>query len=177
MRFFYEWSNFLWIVPSDAIWGQLCRITPSRNIRDPGVDFPVGIVDKSRRHLLDGQMKFLWKTFDEIQISEEYRYYQAITFLCRPMYQLIYWPISTNTLSEGKVLVKYWWSLGEVLVNHQVYRLIGVSVDTSVNTWLIYRPILDWVSTNTWLTTNRYSIKYRLMHWSWSLIQYMIWLV
>ena len=51
------------------------------------------------------------------------------------MYQPIYRPISTNTL-------------GEVLVDRQIYRLIGVSVDSSVNTPQIYRPILDRVSTN-----------------------------
>ena len=32
---FYKLSDFLWIVRSDAIWGQLCEIAPSRNIRGP----------------------------------------------------------------------------------------------------------------------------------------------
>ena len=47
----------------------------------------------------------------------------------------IYIPISTNTL-------------GEVSVNRQIYRPIGVSVDTSVDTPPIYRPTLDRVSTD-----------------------------
>ena len=40
----------------------------------------------------------------------------------------IYRLISTNTLSEGKVSVKHRCCIGEVSVNHQVYRPIGVSV-------------------------------------------------
>ena len=84
----------------------------------------------------------------------------CVSVECRPMYQPIYRPISTNTLGEGKVSVKhrcgigevsvkYRWSLGEVSVSHQVYRPIAVSVDTLVDTRLIYRPILDRVSTDT----------------------------
>ena len=66
------------------------------------------------------------------------------------MHQPIHRPISTNTLREGKVSLKYWCSISEVLVNHQEYRPIGVSVDTSVYTWPMYRPILDQVLTDTW---------------------------
>ena len=69
----------------------------------------------------------------------------------RPMYQLINGPINRYTwwrYSISEASVQYWWSIGEVSVNHQVHRLIGVSVDTSVDVRPIYRPILDWVSTD-----------------------------
>ena len=70
---------------------------------------------------------------------------------CRPMYKPIYRLISTNTPSVkvkcrwsiGAVSVKYRRNIGEVSVSHEVYRPIGVSVDTSVDTRPIYWPILD----------------------------------
>ena len=94
---------------------------------------------------------------------------------------------STNTLGEGivsvryrtgAVSVQYRWSISEVSVNHQVYWPIGAWVDTLVDAWPIYRPILDRVSTDTWSTIDPYSIKYwptyRLMHRSQPPIRYMI---
>ena len=51
--------------------------------------------------------------------------------------------------SIGQVSVKYRSSIGQVSVNRQVYRPIGVSVDTSVGTRPIYRPVLDRISTDT----------------------------
>ena len=35
VHFFYELCDFSWIVRSDAIWGWLCEIAPSRNTRRP----------------------------------------------------------------------------------------------------------------------------------------------
>ena len=65
-----------------------------------------------------------------------------VSVKCRPMYELKYrWSI-------GAVSVKYRGNISEVSVNHQVYRPIGVSVHTSVDTRPIYRPILDRVSTD-----------------------------
>ena len=47
--------------------------------------------------------------------------------------------------SIGQMSVKYRWSsIGEVSVNRQVYRTIGVSVDTSVDTRPIHRPVLEY---------------------------------
>ena len=51
--------------------------------------------------------------------------------------------INLNTNGEGKVSLKHWCIISEVSVNHQVYRPIGVSVDIMVDTWSMYRPILD----------------------------------
>ena len=46
--------------------------------------------------------------------------------------------------------MKYWWSISE----HQLYRLIGVLVDTLVVTLLVYQLILNWASTNTRSSVN-----------------------
>ena len=43
LAFFYELCDFPQIVRSDAIWGQLCETTPSRNIR-----WPVANVDRKK---------------------------------------------------------------------------------------------------------------------------------
>ena len=37
--FFCELCDFSWIMRSDAIWGRLCEIAPSRNIRRPDKNF------------------------------------------------------------------------------------------------------------------------------------------
>ena len=59
----------------------------------------------------------------------------------RPMSRPIYRPIYRWSIGEASV--KYPWSIGE----RQLYRPIGVSVDISGDTQLIYRPILDRHST------------------------------
>ena len=71
----------------------------------------------------------------------------------RPMYREIYWQMSLPIYrpmsrpiyrwSIGEASVKYWWSIDE----RQLYRPIRVSVDISVDTPLIYLPILNRVST------------------------------
>ena len=113
-----------------------------------------------------------WLILDHIHRSiDRYQILSTDTIYYRPMYRPIYWQmhlpiqghLSTTRVSVecrlmyelkyrwsiGAVSVKYRGNISEVSVNHQVYRPIGVSVHTSVDTRPIYRPILDRVSTDT----------------------------
>ena len=59
--FFSESCDFSWIVRSDAIWGWLCEIAPSRNIRRPV--FYIKICFKTCEFLLLELLRkkpFLW---------------------------------------------------------------------------------------------------------------------
>ena len=72
----------------------------------------------------------------------------------RRHYQIVSWKVELYVFLRSEASVKYRSSIGQVLVNRQVYRPIGVSVDISVDTRPIYRPVLDRVSTDT-LPSNR----------------------
>ena len=92
----------------------------------------------------------------------------------RPMSRPIYWPRYRPILgtigryidryidrytrwSISEASVKYRWSIGE----RQLYRPIGVPVDISGDTQLIYRPIPNRVSTVKRSILDRYLIEFR----------------
>ena len=83
---------------------------------------------------------------------------------CRPMYQPIYRPISTNTLGKGEVSVKHQCSIGEVSVKYRwsLSEPPSISTDSSIGRY-IGRVSTD-ISTYTRSGIDRYSIEYRPMY-------------
>jgi len=59
---FCELQNFLWIVWSDAIWGQLCEIAPSRNIRRPVSCTAISGVRPLELNLSHKAKIFVWRS-------------------------------------------------------------------------------------------------------------------